>query len=171
MGSPSMSLGYNSRELHNVFVYGSLMAEEVVGVILKRVPQSSPATLNGFHRFSIKGRVYPAILPMENKKITGKVLSGITSPELDLLDAFEDIEYERRTVEVSLMDGYEKLQAFAYVWADCKDPNLYGEWNFEEWRRVHMNNFVEMTKGFMEEQELPESKPRVATYESFYQQQ
>ena len=30
-----------------MFVYGSLMAEEVVGVILKRVPQSSPATLNG----------------------------------------------------------------------------------------------------------------------------
>jgi hypothetical protein len=25
------------------------------------------------HRFSIKGRVYPAILPVENKKVTGKV--------------------------------------------------------------------------------------------------
>lgn len=25
------------------------------------------------HRFSIKGRLYPAILPVENKKVTGKV--------------------------------------------------------------------------------------------------
>lgn len=25
------------------------------------------------HRFSIKGRVYPAILPVENRKVTGKV--------------------------------------------------------------------------------------------------
>lgn len=27
---------------------------------------------------------------------------GITVPELDILDTFEDVEYERRTVEVSL---------------------------------------------------------------------
>lgn len=32
-----------------------------------------------------------------------QVLSGITVPELDVLDAFEDVEYERRTVDVSLM--------------------------------------------------------------------
>ena len=30
-----------------------------------------------------------------------------------------------------------------------------------------MNNFM-MTTGFVEELEQPESKPRVATYESFY---
>jgi hypothetical protein len=33
-----------------------------------------------------------------------------------------------------------------------------------------MNDFVKMTMGFMEELELPESKPRVETYQSFYQQ-
>lgn len=32
-----------------------------------------------------------------------QVLSGITDPELDVLDTFEDVEYERRTIEVSLM--------------------------------------------------------------------
>ncbi|MQL92684.1 hypothetical protein Taro_025305 [Colocasia esculenta] len=39
---PSTSAGR-----HNVFVYGSLMAEEVVSVLLKRVPASSPAALHG----------------------------------------------------------------------------------------------------------------------------
>ena len=33
-----------------------------------------------------------------------------------------------------------------------------------------MDDFVEMTVGFMEELGEPESKTRVATYESFYQQ-
>lgn len=28
------------------------------------------------HRFSIKGRIYPAILPVENKKVTGRVGSS-----------------------------------------------------------------------------------------------
>lgn len=31
-----------------------------------------------------------------------QVLSGITDPELNILDAFEDFEYERRIVDVSL---------------------------------------------------------------------
>ncbi|XP_041019386.1 AIG2-like protein D [Juglans microcarpa x Juglans regia] len=157
--------------LHNVFVYGSLLADDVVKVLLKRVPPSSSAILHGFHRFSIKGRVYPAILPVENKKVTGKVLSGITNPELYILDAFEDVEYERRTVEVSLMDISEKLQAHTYVWSDKNDPDLHGDWVFEEWKQVHMDDFIKMTSGFVEELELPESKPRVATYESFYKQE
>jgi hypothetical protein len=31
---------------HNVFVYGSLLADEVVRALLNRVPPSSPATLS-----------------------------------------------------------------------------------------------------------------------------
>lgn len=31
------------------------------------------------HRFSIKGRVYPAIVPLENHKVTGRVTSSIYS--------------------------------------------------------------------------------------------
>jgi len=44
-------------------------------------------------------------------------------------------------------------------------------WIWKEWKQVHMNDFVKMTNGFMEELELPESKPRVKTYETFYKQE
>ncbi|KAF6167323.1 hypothetical protein GIB67_043184 [Kingdonia uniflora] len=155
---------------HRVFVYGSLLSDEVVRVLLKRLPQSSPAILNGFHRFNIKGRVYPAIIPVEDKKVNGRVLLGITDPELYILDTFEDVEYEKHTVDVSLSNTQENFQAYTYVWENKNDPNLYGNWDFEEWKQVHMNDFLKMTVGFMEELEGPESKPRVATYESFYQQ-
>ncbi|KAI5673040.1 hypothetical protein M9H77_13404 [Catharanthus roseus] len=156
--------------LHNVFVYGSLLADDVVHILLNRVPQYSPAILHGYHRFSIKGRVYPAILPLENKKVTGRVLLGITPPELFILDTFEDVEYERKAVEVQLMDSSEKLLAETYVWSNMTDPNLYGDWNFEEWERLHKEEFMKMSTGFMEELEMPESKTRVATYEEFFQQ-
>lgn len=159
-----------SQSLHNVFVYGSLMADDVVRALLSRVPLTSFATLNDFHRYSIKGRVYPAILPVETKKVNGRVLMGITDPELYILDKFEDVEYERCTVEVSLTDSSKNLLAHAYVWSNKDDPNLYGDWDFEEWKRLHLNDFVKMTKEFMEELDLPESKTRVSTYESFYQQ-
>ncbi|KAK8499347.1 hypothetical protein V6N13_010612 [Hibiscus sabdariffa] len=153
---------------HNVFVYGSLLADDVVRVLLNRVPPSSAALLNNL--FSIKGRVYPAILPLQNSHVTGRVLLGLTDPELLILDEFEDVEYQRTSVEVSLLENSDKLQAHAYVWSNTNDPNLYGEWDFEEWKQLHKESFTQMTMGFMEELELPEAKPRVATYESFYQQ-
>lgn len=96
---------------------------------------------------------------------------GITDPELHILDEFEDVEYKRSPVEVSLMENSEKLQVETYVWSDKNDPNLYGEWNLEEWKQVHKEDFVKMTSEFAEEFEAPESKTRVATYESFYQEQ
>ncbi|XP_022756296.1 AIG2-like protein D [Durio zibethinus] len=156
--------------VHNVFVYGSLLADDVVRVLLNRIPPSSAALLTGFHRFSIKGRVYPAILPVQNDQVIGKVLLGITDTELHILDEFEDVEYQKTQVEVSLLESSDKLKAHAYVWNNANDPNLFGDWNFEEWARVHKESFIKMTTGFMEELELPEPKPRVTTYESFYQQ-
>ncbi|GAU28167.1 hypothetical protein TSUD_313260 [Trifolium subterraneum] len=85
---------------HNVFVYGSLLADEVVRALLNRVPPSSPATLSDYHRFKIKGRVYPAILPVQSKKVTGR-------------------------------ENSENFRAYAYVWSNPNDPDLYGEWDFE----------------------------------------
>uniref|UniRef100_A0A0D9WTU5 Putative gamma-glutamylcyclotransferase n=1 Tax=Leersia perrieri TaxID=77586 RepID=A0A0D9WTU5_9ORYZ len=156
---------------HSVFVYGSLMTDEVVRTIIKRVPPSSaPALLPNYHRFNIKGRIYPAILPVESKKVAGKVIMGITDAELRILDEFEDVEYVRRRVEISLTDTSETMFADTYVWADAEDPNLYGEWNFEEWKKLHMKDFLAMTNGFMEGLEQPESKSRVETYQSFMQE-
>ncbi|KAK6158640.1 hypothetical protein DH2020_005954 [Rehmannia glutinosa] len=151
--------------ISNVFVYGSLLADDVVRVLLSRIPPSSLAILPDYHRFSIKNCVYPAIVPVENKKVLGKVLVGITPPELRILDLFEGDEYERRTVDVFLEDSGEKLQTHTYVWGNKTDPNLYGEWIFEEWKVLHMDYFVTMTKEFMEEMKLHDSKTRVATYE------
>ncbi|KAJ3698667.1 hypothetical protein LUZ61_002372 [Rhynchospora tenuis] len=153
---------------HNVFVYGSLMADEVVHVLLTRVPPSSPALLPNFHRFSVKGRVYPAILPVENKTVTGKVIKGLTDDELVILDNFEDVEYVRRSVEISLLDTSEKMLAETYIWSNAEDPDLYGEWDFEEWQRLHMKDFLAMTKGFMDVLGEPDSATRVETYETFY---
>ncbi|GAA0175793.1 hypothetical protein LIER_28901 [Lithospermum erythrorhizon] len=73
--------------VHNVFVYGSLLADDVVRILLKRVPINSPATLNNYQRFSIKGRVYPAILPVESSKVLGRV-RGLPDLFTPLLSCF-----------------------------------------------------------------------------------
>ncbi|KAF8772149.1 hypothetical protein HU200_006147 [Digitaria exilis] len=147
------------------------MADEVVRAILNRVPPAAPALLPNYHRFNVKGRVYPGILPVDSKKVAGMVLMGVTDEELQLLDAFEDVEYTRTRVEISLNDSSEKMLADTYVWSDAHDSNLYGEWDFEEWKKVHMKAFLAMTNGFMHGLQQSETKTRVETYESFMQQQ
>ncbi|KAL6536304.1 AIG2-like protein D [Orobanche gracilis] len=165
MGSSSPAIPL---PVSNVFVYGSLLSDDVVRALLCRVPPSLPAALPSYQRFSIKGRVYPAIIPAVDKKVIGKVLLDLTPPELHIFDAFEDVEYERRSVDVFLGDGSEKLKAYTYVWKNKTDSDLHGEWDFEDWKLMHMKDFLKMTTDFREEIELPDPKTRVATYESFY---
>ncbi|CAM0946989.1 unnamed protein product [Alopecurus aequalis] len=143
---------------HSVFVYGTLMSEEVVRILLGRVPPSSPALLPNHRRFSIRDRVYPAILPVDGNEVSGKVFKGITDGELDVLDIFEDEEYVRETVGVSLTDSSETITALAYIWANVDDPDLYGEWDFDEWKEVHLKDYLTMTQDFKEELEQVESK-------------
>lgn len=72
----------------NAFVYGTLMADEVVRLLIKRVPHSRAATLPGFSRHKIKGVVYPAIVPSEGTgaRVQGKVLMDLSDKELHILD-------------------------------------------------------------------------------------
>ncbi|KAH7284649.1 hypothetical protein KP509_34G064300 [Ceratopteris richardii] len=136
---------------HNVFVYGSLLADEVVSTLLRRLPTTYPAFLSDFHRFSIKGRNYPAILPAKGDKVLGRVLFGLSDNELSILDDFEDEEYLRKSVEVQRLEDGSKLQSFAYVWADVDDEELYGDWDYEEWRRVHFESFLAMSSEFADD--------------------
>jgi hypothetical protein len=43
----AMAAAAGGNQVHNVFVYGSLLADDVVRALLSRIPQSSPAILNG----------------------------------------------------------------------------------------------------------------------------
>lgn len=159
---------------HNVFVYGSLMADEVVSVLLERVPPSAPAVLPGYQRHSIKGRVYPAIVPAEEKKVIGKVLFHLMDNELKILDEFEDVEYNRVSGEVLVLDnetqqiGSNQLKAHTYVWADGNDQDLYGEWDFEEWKTTHMSDFLNMSKSFISDFRQSLDTKRVPLYETFF---
>ena len=56
------------------------MADEVLKMLIKRVPVSKTASLKGFTRHGVVGQVYPAIVRSGSPAaaVTGKVM---TSPE------------------------------------------------------------------------------------------
>ncbi|GIL67020.1 hypothetical protein Vafri_20410 [Volvox africanus] len=143
----------------NAFVYGTLMADEVVKVLIKRVPTSKPAALKGYTRYQVKGQVFPAIVPSTaESKVQGKVLMDLSDKELEVLDVYESEEYYRATVMPILEDGSE-IQADVYVWKDqYRHLLLDEEWSFEQFMREHHDDYLDMTRKFAEE-ELTEVNP------------
>ncbi|XP_033145995.1 AIG2-like protein A isoform X1 [Brassica rapa] len=137
-------------QLHNVFVYGSFQEPEVVKVMLDRTPEIISVTLPGFKRFRLKGRLYPCIVPSEAGEVHGKVLMGLTDKELSNLDAVEGNEYEKVTVEVVRKENSAKMIVKTYIWINKNDPDMYGEWDFEEWKQLHMPKFMETIKEIIE---------------------
>ena len=77
------------------FVYGSLMAPEVLQALLGRVPDRTEATVRGYRRFAIKDRVYPALVRSRgdadgDARVRGELIRGMSRRELAVLDWFED---------------------------------------------------------------------------------
>ncbi|EOA17554.1 hypothetical protein CARUB_v10005913mg [Capsella rubella] len=145
----------DSPKLHNVFVYGSFQEPDVLHVMLDRTPEIVSATLHGYQRFRLKGRLYPCIVPRENGEVHGKVLVGLTDGELENLDWVEGTEYERVTVEVVRKDNSEKMTVDTYPWINKIDPDIGGDWDFEEWKRLYMKTFIETFKEIMEKKKNP----------------
>ncbi|EFJ21067.1 hypothetical protein SELMODRAFT_107410 [Selaginella moellendorffii] len=152
----------------NVFVYGTLLADEIVRILIKRVPSSCDAVLADYHRFSVRNRVYPGATYRKGDRIKGKkVLLDLTHEELQVMDDFEGEEYKRLTVEPCLLDQSITLTAFVYVWGDPEDKDLFGSWDYEvklfrifvsfflrssfqEWRSNDLERYEAMCEEYMD---------------------
>ncbi|KAL0692540.1 hypothetical protein Bca4012_059720 [Brassica carinata] len=117
---------------HNVFVYGSFQEPSIVSLILECNPAIVSAQLHGFHVYRLKGRLHACISPSEDGLINGKILTGLTDGQLENLDMIEGDEYVRKTVDVVLT----------------------------EWKRLHMEKFIEAANKFMEWKKNPDGKSR-----------
>ncbi|WIA33424.1 hypothetical protein OEZ86_006556 [Tetradesmus obliquus] len=136
------------------FVYGTLMAPEVLKLLIKRVPESRAATLKGYARYRVKGQVFPAIIPSTSEsKVKGMVLMELSRSELHILDVYESEEYYRATVEPELEDG-STSPADVYVWKDEHKGQLLlqqPDWDYSEFMQQHLPAYLDMTQGFMQE--------------------
>mmetsp|Transcript_16322 Transcript_16322/g.19571 ORF Transcript_16322/g.19571 Transcript_16322/m.19571 type:complete len:106 (+) Transcript_16322:91-408(+) len=69
--------------------------------------------------------------------------------ERAVLDEFEDDEYERNTVTVTLKEGEirggEQVQAEAYVYEGptADQSQLHGTWDYETFRTTHLERFIQ----------------------------
>ena len=132
------------------FVYGSLMAPEVLQALLGRVPDRTEATVRGYQRQSIKGRVYPALIRCADTdaRVRGELIRGMSRREIAVLDWFEDEAYVPTRVEVETDAGATETVT-CYLWDDS--TLLEGEWSFERFLASHLAGYVELCEAFRED--------------------
>ena len=132
-----------------LFVYGSLMNDEVTQALLQCPLVREPATLKGFQRVGVKGASYPGIFAKANEQVAGLVISGLTADQWQRLDEFEGEYYARNLVSVELTSG-ERCEAWAYVFKDDYFSLLSEEpWCNEVFRSRDMATFVNTYAGYL----------------------
>lgn len=125
-----------------LFAYGTLCDRDLLAAVLKRPLGPAailPAVAPGFRAVHYPDRSYPALVRRPGGTAQGVVLTDLSRFELDLLDAFEGLEYRRTPIPVMIEE--ELHEAFAYlptvmVGADSPD------WILADWQATHKHRVL-----------------------------
>ncbi len=130
-----------------LFCYGTLQFPEIMERVCGLHASGVPAMLDNHDCFTVRGEVYPGIVPRSGAQTPGMVYSGLGMAQLQKLDAFESDCYERRRVMVC--DVRERsLEAWVYVMREGLDGLLSDErWNRELFRRIYLKGFLQRLGG------------------------
>ena len=88
------------------------MWPEIMAGVISRKTEGRPAVLKNTRRLKVKGEVYPSLIPAAGGEVSGILYENLTLDEIDVLDHFEGLEYDRREVTVHV-DG-QPLPAETY---------------------------------------------------------
>ncbi|KAJ9524609.1 hypothetical protein QJQ45_024205 [Haematococcus lacustris] len=89
----------------NAFVYGTLMCEDVLKRLIRRVPLMKPAVLQGYSRFKVKGAVYPAIIATTpDALVQGQVMQQHFSTQQYAAQPLVQVLFELSADELKILD-------------------------------------------------------------------
>jgi gamma-glutamylcyclotransferase (GGCT)/AIG2-like uncharacterized protein YtfP len=118
-----------------LFAYGTLRFDEVLAVLLERLPCRSTAAAAGWRVAALAGRVYPGLVRAD-AEVTGMLITGLTPAELRLIDEYESGPYELELLTLS--DG---RKGWTYAWTDQAEV-LPHDWSPGEFADLHLADFA-----------------------------
>ena len=123
-------------------------------------PLVRPARVRaGYARFSLRGRDYPAIVPVEQGASLGSSSAAVDGllfrpqnrAQRARLDDFEGETYRAAAVDVEVLAGdggeFETVDADIYVWDGAGDDVSEEEWDFEAFVRERLDDWLELFGG------------------------
>lgn len=118
-------LNWPAGEDDSLFAYGTLQFPEVLIELLGRCPRFVPAALPGWRAAVLPGLVYPGLVPAPGVSAPGVVLTGLTAAEWRILDAYEDEQYDLRSVRLDRSRSVWTYAWRAEVGAQTWRPELF----------------------------------------------
>jgi gamma-glutamylcyclotransferase (GGCT)/AIG2-like uncharacterized protein YtfP len=125
----------------HLFAYGTLMCQEIMVEVTGFPFRGVGGILRDYHRGTIRGEVYPGIIPRKGGVVEGLVYRDLPEEAWKRLDAFEGEMYSRTVVAIEIDDGTEQAQTYA-VRPEFEHRVGPFPWSFEE--------FLESNKAFFE---------------------
>lgn len=124
-----------------LFCYGTLMVSEIFGLIagVSR-PEPAPASLPGFERRRLSGKVYPGIRRCDDATVDG-VVYAVSKLALAPLDRYEGDMYQRERVTVSTANGTH--EAWTYILRPRYCHLMQNsDWELQEFRQRHLPDYL-----------------------------
>jgi gamma-glutamylcyclotransferase (GGCT)/AIG2-like uncharacterized protein YtfP len=132
----------------NIFAYGTLMLPSVMYAVTAREFQCKDAIIRGYARFTVKGELYPGIIPKTDAITEGIVYLDVDELSIERLDAFEGDLYRRTPIQAE-SEKEELFNAEAYVvipkYRGCLSSK---QWNVKNFVQKHLKAFLETYQGF-----------------------
>jgi gamma-glutamylcyclotransferase (GGCT)/AIG2-like uncharacterized protein YtfP len=131
-GQPANS----SEGTSKLFVYGTLVLDDVVRALIDRIPHYQDATAPGWQVVRLPERIYPGLVPGQGEA-NGKVFTDLTDAEWTTLDAFEDTAYTLAAVRVLLP---LETEALAYTW---RGKYVDAPWSTTDFSRDELADYLD----------------------------
>lgn len=131
-GRPAQS----SEATSKLFVYGTLLHDDVVNILIGRIPHYLIVRAPGWRTVRLPQKVYPGLVPGQGEA-SGKLFTDLTDAEWATLDAFEDPAYALTAVRVS---ASLETDALAYIW---QGEHLDQPWSSMEFGRDELADYLD----------------------------
>jgi gamma-glutamylcyclotransferase (GGCT)/AIG2-like uncharacterized protein YtfP len=132
---------------HHVFVYGTLLYDEVVLGLTGTIIPSVDATLPHYRRLNVhqpgRDAKGPAIVPSVGDCTTGRILLDVNDRCLQILDLLEldGGGYERVTVD-AIADSNTTLSVQVYRATEAFRKHLFGDWSIDDFQRQYLAYYL-----------------------------
>ena len=133
--------------MKNIFVYGTLMFDEVWQQLIPNRYSKIDAELEDYIRLKVREENYPGIIPSGGSKVTGELIFNVSKEDIKQLDIFEGEYYQRD--QVTVISGTTTFQAETYVFRKRYHSLLSNEvWEVETFKKSGLSSFLASYKHF-----------------------
>jgi len=131
----------------NLFVYGSLMYDEVWKLIVDGDFEKSKGQISGYRRVVVKDEEYPGLVAGEDI-VAGCIWYGVDHNNIRRLDSFEGEYYERIPAQ-AINEAGDCVEVSVYRFK----KHFYGllenkDWDVNEFEKSGLKKFIDRYVGF-----------------------